>query len=276
MTNKKTTTNPLIYILIGTLVLLAIAGLIIYSTGYRYISAENVKFTGWVYEGQPFAGKVSYADGTKGDFSKEKTSSIGKIIYSTGDIYEGEIKGIMRHGNGKITYKATGNVYEGQFENDLRTGTALITYSNGDKYEGQVFNGKFNGLGKYTFADGSWYYGEFYENMKDGVGEFHWADGSYYYGSYANDKRNGKENVTITLFDGSIYSGKPKMVFSNGDTYTGDFQDDERTGNGIYTWSNNEKYEGQFVNGVLHGQGTYYYSESSSYTGQFSNGIAVE
>ncbi len=276
MANRAKRTNPILFIILGTLILLALAGAIIYAAGYRYINTDGEKFTGFVYDGQPVRGSVSYSDGTKGDFRKDKTSAFGTVTYSTGDVYEGTFNGVMRHGKGKITYKASGDVYEGDFVNDKRTGNAVITYASGDVYEGQVKDGRMDGKGKYTFADGSWYSGEFTDNMKNGVGEYHWSDGSYYYGAYKNDKRHGSEVVTVELTDGMMYTGKNKLVFACGDEYVGDFLDDARTGNGTYTWANGEKYEGAFVNGVLEGTGTYSFSGGSVYTGLFSNGTIVD
>lgn len=276
MTVKTKRTNPLLFVILGTLILLAIAGLIMYAIGYRYIKTDEVKFKGFVYDDQPVSGTVSYSDGTKGKFKKDKTSANGTITYTTGDVYEGTFNGVMRNGKGKITYKSSGDVYEGDFVNDLRTGTAVITFGNGDVYEGEVLNGQMHGNGKYTFADGAWYRGEFSENMKNGVGEYHWSDGSYYFGSYKDDKRHGSDVVTVPLTDGMMYTGKNKLVFAFGDEYVGDFLDDARTGNGTYTWANGEKYTGSFVNGVLEGIGTYNFSGGAVYTGAFSNGTIVD
>ena len=75
MATKKKALNPIYYIVLATLILLAVAGVIIYSLGYRYIKTENVKFSGWVYDSQPFKGTLKYSDGTTGKLEKEKTSS---------------------------------------------------------------------------------------------------------------------------------------------------------------------------------------------------------
>lgn len=275
-TSRRSRTNPFLYIILVTLIILALIGTVIYSLGYRYISTDTVKFSGWTTNGQPTKGSVSYSDGTKGKLTIEKNSNQGKIVYSTGDVYEGTFDGIKRDGTGTITYKSSGDVYTGDFTDDLRTGHALITYANGDTYDGEVADGRMNGKGKYTFSDGSWYYGDFSDNMKNGLGEYHWNDGSYYYGSYVNDMRQGSETITVSLSDGMLYTGKCKQVFANGDEYVGDFVSDARTGKGIYTWANGEKYEGDFVNGVLEGTGTYYFSGGNTYTGMFTDGTIVE
>jgi len=276
MSTTKKHTNPILYIVLCTLILLALAGTVLYITGFRYIRTDSVKFMGFVYDGQPYKGSVSYSDGIKGDFKKDKTSAFGTVTYSTGDVYEGAFDGVMRHGKGKITHKASGDIYEGDFVNDSLSGNAVITYANGAKYEGEVKDGKLHGKGKYTAADGSWYSGEFTENKKNGVGEYHWSDGSYYYGAYKNDKRHGSDVITVSLSDGMMYTGKNKLVFACGDEYVGDFLDDARTGNGTYTWANGEKYEGSFINGVLDGTGSYTFPSGSVYTGLFSNGTIVD
>lgn len=43
--------------------------------------------------------------------------SIMEIIYDNGEIYRGEVKNNMRHGNGQMIYN-NGVVYEGLWEND--------------------------------------------------------------------------------------------------------------------------------------------------------------
>ena len=100
---SKNRTNPLLWVILVTLIFLAAAGIIIYSLGYRYVKEDNVKFSGWTVNGQPTNGKLSYSDGTKGKLKKDKDSANGKITYSNGDVYEGQLDGINRTGAGKIT-----------------------------------------------------------------------------------------------------------------------------------------------------------------------------
>lgn len=275
--SKQSNSRPILIIVIVTLCILAIAGLVIYSLGYRYIKTENVKFNGWIKDGVPTSGSLRYSNGITGKLSTKKETSDLIIEYSTGDVYTGDLKGVVRNGLGVLTY-ANGDVYDGQFINDIRTGEALISYSDGSKYIGTVVDGIPHGKGIYTFSDNSWYYGDFENGLKHGVGEYHDANGSYYYGSFSNDLKHGTETVTIELYDKSVYKGKCKLVFSSGSAYIGDFAHDKRTGKGVYTWSSGERYEGEFVDGKFNGNGSYFFSDDTtpSYTGLFKDGKIAE
>ncbi|CEM14021.1 unnamed protein product [Vitrella brassicaformis CCMP3155] len=59
----------------------------------------------------------------------------GKVSYSDGRRYEGQLKGGKRDGEGRMTY-SDGGVYEGQWEDDERAGVGRWTCSDG-VYDGQ-------------------------------------------------------------------------------------------------------------------------------------------
>lgn len=272
-TTETKNSRTVMIIIIATLCILAIAGVIIYSLGFRYIKTDYAKFIGWTRDGAPISGSIKYADGVKGKMHIDKESGNLVIDYSSGDKYEGDLLGIVRDGKGIITY-SNDDVYKGDFKNDMRTGEATINYADGSEYIGTVENGLPHGKGIYTFADSSWYYGDFDMGIKHGVGEYHDADGSYYYGSFKNDLKDGTEVITVPLFDKSEYMGRCKLVYASGSVYVGDFVKDKRTGSGTYTWSSGERYEGEFKNGIFEGTGSYYFAEDTtpSYTGLFKDG----
>lgn len=274
MTKKS---RILMVIAITALCIIAVAGFVIYSLGFRYIKTDYAKFTGWTKDGAPASGSIKYTDGIKGKMHIDKESGNLVIDYSSGDKYEGDLIGIVRDGSGIITY-ANGDVYKGDFKNDMRTGEATITFADGSEYIGTVENGLPHGKGIYTFSDSSWYYGDFVNGKKHGVGEYHDADGSYYYGTFADDLKDGSGVCTVPLFDKSEYMGRCKLVFASGSVYVGDFVKDKRTGSGVYTWSSGERYEGEFINGVFDGMGSYYFAEDTtpSYTGLFKDGKIAE
>ncbi len=269
--------NPFALVILVALILIAIAGIIAYSVGYRYISDSGVKFSGTVKNGQPVSGTVKYADGTSGKLKKDADSPYGTIVYNTGDVYEGAISGILRSGKGKITYKESGAVYEGDFLDDKLTGNASVTSDDGYSYVGSVVDGKKDGVGKFVFPDGSYYYGEWSNDKKNGKGEYHYASGAVYYGTYVDDKRSGSEIVTVQLENGMLYTGKCRQTFANGDEYVGDFVNDRRTGKGTYKFATGDVYEGDFVDGVMNGYGTYRFGAGGTpYTGYFENGQIKE
>jgi len=272
---RRNRTNPFALVILAALVIIAAVGLILFASGYRYISTDGVKFSGFVKDGLPANGTIKYADDLSGDLKLDEETGVYTISYSNGDVYTGTLKGILRHGTGSITVKSTEETYTGDFVDDKLTGNATVTGPNGEKYAGEMVDGKKNGLGKLTLADGSYYYGEFKDDMRNGCGEQHNADGSVYYGTFVGDKRQGTEIVTFTLLDGSTFNGKPRMVFAGGDEYVGDYFNDKRQGKGKYVWENGAVYEGDFAAGVPHGMGTYTAKGGTPYTGEFSGGQPV-
>ena len=47
----------------------------------------------------------------------------------------------------------------------------------------------------------------------------------------------------------------------DGETYTGDFINNQRTGQGTYVWANGDTYTGDFINNQRTGQGTYIWAD---------------
>ena len=73
-------------------------------------------------------------------------------------------------------------------------------------------------------------------------------------------KRNGKGIYYIKI---------------NGEKYKGDFVEDKRHGDGIYTYSKRvevKNYIGEFRNELKHGHGTLNFRDGSAYIGEFKNG----
>ncbi len=251
--------NTGIAVVIIALVLLAVVGIVLGAFGFRYIKADNgSKFIGKLNgDGVVVKGTVFLPDGTKGKLDR----TLGTIVYSTGDVYEGEFSGFYRHGEGKMTYAESGNTYVGSFVEDKISGVGVYESFDGSRYEGEFSDGKKSGNGKFTWSDGTYYEGGFLDNMKHGTGKHVWADGSSYEGEYASDKKNG--NGTF--------------VYANGDKYVGEFVDDKREGVGTYVYANGEIYEGEFKNNTKNGNGKYTWPSPNSrfYEGSFKDGAIV-
>ena len=63
------------------------------------------------------------------------------------------------------------------------------------------------------------------------------------------------------------------MKYKNGDTYTGEFQNEKVHGKGTMKYKNGDTYTGEFENGKFHGKGTYIYDGGKKiFKGEFSNG----
>ena len=61
--NRKNRVNPLLLVLLTALVIIAVAGIVLFSVGYRYINMSGIRYTGFVKNGQPENGTIKYTDG---------------------------------------------------------------------------------------------------------------------------------------------------------------------------------------------------------------------
>ena len=120
-----------------------------YETVSEYI-AQKMASKGWRYE----------IDGKGSDINK------GRLSYTNGSIYEGEIEngiapnGARPNGKGKLVYKGL-DVYEGDFVNGELHGKGKYTWTDSDyepdsprEYEGDFAHGKQHGKGKRAWSDG--------------------------------------------------------------------------------------------------------------------------
>jgi len=87
--------------------------------------------------------------------------------------------------------------------------------------------------------------------------------------------RLGNEE-TMNRYEGETINGIPNgygyIIFTNGDTFEGEFVDGEYI-NGRYIFKSGSVYDGGFKNEILHGSGTYKYKEGDLYIGKFINGL---
>lgn len=273
----------LVAIILTALAAVAVTIGIITSSGARYTTYPTsehgkIKFVGKVdKDGAPIEGTVYYADGLTAEVSQGKAAGKSegeegldlydlKLVYSNGDVYQGETVYFLRHGNG------------------------TLTFAGGDRYEGEFVFDDMEGSGSYYYLGGDVYTGEFADNQKNGQGTFRWAaadDGSFdsYTGQYRDDARNGEGVYTYadgTIFQGSYVwdakNGHGSLQFPNGDRYEGEFVNDYRTGKGTYTWASGDSYTGDFYRNSITGYGTYSWVEGvnrKDYTGYFESGKIV-
>jgi hypothetical protein len=77
-----------------------------------------------------------------------------------------------------------------------------------------------------------------------------------YVGEYRDDKRHGQ----------GIYT------YANGEEYVGEWRADKKHGQGTYTYDNGDKYVGEWKNDKFHGQGTYTHRDGTIEEGIWENG----
>ena len=120
---------------------------------------------------------------------KDQTS-IKKVSYDKGDIYEGEVIGSIRQGYGTLYSKNKRIIYQGEWENDVYNGHGVkhnLHTNVGDYKEGFPycdFNKLRNCWSKYE--------GGFIKGKKWGSGVLMLGNNEYFQGSFVNDEIHGK------------------------------------------------------------------------------------
>ena len=77
--------------------------------------------------------------------------------------------------------------------------------------------------------------------------------------------------VSSGCVDGNCSNGKGTYIWSNGDSYTGEWKDNLMHGKGVSTWSDGSKYSGEYRNHKRHGKGDFAYGNGDHYIGDFIN-----
>ena len=96
-----------------------------------------------------------------------------------------------------------------------------------------------------------------------------------------NSRTHDNEQVTETSADGETYTGEWKdgqrngqgtMTYADGDTYTGEWKDGKPNGQGTITYTDGGTYTGEFKDGKRNGQGTMTFANGNKYTGEYKDG----
>lgn len=250
-----------------------------------------------------FLGKIFQAKGN--DAVSSESVKKGPRFEDYGDIgtYDGELANGLRQGEGKMLYDS-GNSYEGDFKNNKFDGSrGLYRWSDGTEYEGYWKEGAFDGIGVYRIPDVGIDYSMYKEGYATGVGLFWNADYTEAYYTLngvkqseatldeaeklAKDKfglpaPSSKPQLGITASLFQIFQrsrvgpdGKPQFK-DNGDwgSYAGVFNGSgQRHGNGKMTYVSGNYYEGGFVEDKFHcDKGVYHWSDGDEYEGAWAEG----
>ena len=241
-------------------------------TGYvenRKIDGIYGEYTGYLVMGIPEGkGKMVYSSGSvyDGDWVGGRYDGYGEYT-SSDDYYIGYWKDGMRHGTGTRT-DFYGSTYVGSWENGLEHGKGKKTYSNGDVTEGEWEKGRPTGVCTYTYADGGVYEGELLGKQRHGSGTMHYSNGEEYIGMWQYDKRNGEGIMKFAngdVFSGNwsfdAISGIGELKYANGDVYTGGCSNGKKHGKGVMQYANGDKYDGEWYNDERHLDGTLTYAD---------------
>lgn len=71
---------------------------------------------------------------------------------------------------------------------------------------------------------------------------------------------------------GDCVNGKGKMIYSNGNTYEGDFVNGKREGQAVFTFKNGQIYTGRFSNDRINGKGKMSFPNGGVYEGNWVDG----
>ena len=174
-----------------------------------------------------------------GQFSKDQYNGKGLLISNEGNsLYGDYIKGECT-GNGRLIILGQSD-YQGEFTSNVKNGHGVEKYIDNSIYEGNFINGNKNGQGKYTFANGEYYEGNFKDDLYEGEGVYEWPEeGRKYQGQFHLGNIEG--NGTTSYSDGSLYKGHYIRGIKEGE--------------GTFTWNNGQTFEGNWLNNELHGKG---------------------
>ena len=180
-----------------------------------------------------------------------------------------------------LKYENIDSFYIGEVNiNNELNGRGILINKNGCKYDGTFEKNNFTGIGKLIDEEGTYLEGYFKEKKIDGRGIKKTLNDTTYIGDFTLGLKDGrgKEETSEHIYEGEFKNdkrnGNGKLYYKNlKDTYTGNFIDNNLTGNGTYEWSNGEKYSGNFLNGKMHGKGIYKWPDGGKYEGDYLNNI---
>lgn len=216
----------------------------------------------------------------------------GKIEYSDGDVFEGEIDAYITN-SGETIFKLDGTMYystgkivvgvwkggemisgetvenkqieqscntSNDFQNAHTKTNGIINYDNG-YYKGEILDNYRNGHGVYYFSNGDIEECDWNMGISVGKFRFEFANGSVRTGEYVNGKEHGychfvndRLDVTELWIEGKRVSAKGKKIYSDG-VYDGQFDGElNKSGGGVIFLNNGIKYEGSFNQDQKHGQ----------------------
>ena len=182
----------------------------------------------------------------------------GRIFFPNGDIYEGDIKNSVPHGNGMIIFKNE-EIYKGDFENGEMTGKGTFIYSDKSYYSGKIKNGVFEGKGSIKWNNGTEYHGNFVNSVLSGKGKMY---------------NNNTGEKYVGYFDKNEFHGEGVYTYRNGDIYEGNFEYGNRKGRGKYKRNDKVEFDCIWVDDLPNGNGEVIYN-NHKIKGFWRNGIII-
>eukprot|EP00042_Codosiga_hollandica_P038703 m.316750 g.316750 ORF g.316750 m.316750 type:complete len:686 (-) comp55463_c0_seq3:46-2103(-) len=195
----------------------------------------------------------------------------GREVYDSGDVYEGQFFGNVKHGVG--TYRsAKGGVYEGRWADGKRAGLGVMTFADQSRFEGHWREDIRDGFGQLTDSDGSVFSGIWKSSAIVSEAKVKFANGDEYAGEFQSGLPHGQG--TYRFAEGSVYSGPlvqglrhgfGRLALASGETYEGHWEYDFMSGSAKILFANGNAFQGHFSRGKMHGEGTYTYKDGDYY-----------
>ena len=124
----------------------------------------------------------------RSDDTEQPKVAVAKKTYSSGRVYEGELRNDVPEGKGKMTY-ANGDIFDGEWKNGKANGIGKYTHANGDVFEGKYKDGVVNGVGRLAYANGDVFEGKYEGGVVNGIGKYTYANGDVFEETWKNGER---------------------------------------------------------------------------------------
>ena len=184
-----------------------------------------------------------------------------------GDVYIGQWRAERMQGWGCFISSVEGRVYCGSFEQDDRTGAACIRIHKpcARLYRGAVFLGQPQGTGKMLYYDPHDFGAAADVDALQQSAFCPWSD-------QLHDEDSGQPVCAVYCgqWVNGIRSG-PGVLLTWRWRYSGQFVDDQRTGDGCLVWANHDSFRGTLLRNQRHGRGVQHTAATGQvYTGDFA------
>ena len=193
----------------------------------------------------------------EGEISRNLANGAGVLEYPNGDVYKGQFKNGLPHGQGKLYISDMCRDWEGSFEKGIPSLGGRIIFDDGvyDKYQGECFKYFMHGNGKLYYSSGRVFEGIFHKDFTVS-GILKLPNGDEYEGEIREGVMHGQG--VLRLADGTIQRGN--------------FFNDLLQGEGAIEYSDGGVYEGAFDKGVAHGRGLYTAADGSKDKRKYDQG----
>ncbi|XP_055796904.1 radial spoke head 10 homolog B2-like isoform X8 [Salvelinus fontinalis] len=169
--------------------------------GEKYLEQFHGEGVAYFQGGHVYKGTIYYNQEAtswyEGELVNNNREGWGVRCYPSGNLYEGQWRNNVRHGEGRMRWLPLGQQYSGIWENGVQHGQGTHTwflrrvtgsqYPLRNEYTGDFVQGLRHGQGSFYYASGALYKGEWKDNKKHGQGKFIFKNGRIFEGEFVDD-----------------------------------------------------------------------------------------